>query len=211
MSLMQRISKIGVVPVIKLDRPEEDAQPLAKALIEGGLPVAEVTFRVAGAAKAIKIMKDTYPDMIVGAGTVLKTEQVDEAIAAGAEFIVSPGINPKIVKYCQEKNIPIYPGTITPTEIEMALELGLTDLKFFPAAQYGGLKTINALCAPYNMVKFMPTGGVSLANLDEFLANKNIIACGGSYMVSADLIDNKKWDEITQICKDTCEVVKKYR
>ncbi len=211
MSLMQKISKIGVVPVIKLDRPEEDALPLAKALMEGGLPVAEVTFRVAGAAKAIKIMKDAYPDMIVGAGTVLKTEQVDEAIAAGAEFIVSPGINPKIVKYCQEKNIPIYPGTITPTEIEMALELGLTDLKFFPAAQYGGLKTINALCAPYNMIKFMPTGGVSLANLDEFLSNKNIIACGGSYMVSADLIDNKKWAEITQICKDTCEVVKKYR
>ncbi len=211
MSLIEKISKIGVVPVIKLDRPEEDAQPLAKALIEGGLPVAEVTFRVAGAAKAIKIMKDTYPEMIVGAGTVLTTEQVDEAIEAGAEFIVSPGINPKIVKYCQEKNVPILPGCVTPSEIATALDLGLTTLKFFPAAQYGGLNTINALCAPYTMIKFMPTGGVSLANLDEFLASKNIVACGGTYMVTADLINNKKWDEIKDICVKTSEIVKKYR
>ncbi len=211
MTLIDKISKIAVVPVIKLDRPEEDAKDLAKALIDGGLPVAEVTFRVEGAAKAIKIMKDNYPEMIVGAGTVLTTKQVDEAMEAGAEFIVSPGINPKVVKYCQEKNIPILPGCITPTEIEMALECGLTTLKFFPAAQYGGLKTINALCAPYHMVKFMPTGGVTLENVAEFLANKNIVACGGTYMVTADLIDNKKWNEITEICKRTSEIVAQYR
>ncbi len=211
MELINKISKIGIVPVIKLDRPEEDAAPLAKALIDGGLPVAEVTFRVAGAGKAIKIMKDTYPEMIVGAGTVLTTAQVDEAVEAGAEFIVSPGINPKIVKYCQEKGVPILPGCVTPTEIETALDLGLTMLKFFPAAQYGGLNTINALCAPYTMIKFMPTGGVTLKNCAEFLSNKNIFACGGTYMVTADLIDSKNWSEITNICKQTSEIVKQYR
>ncbi len=211
MTISEKIAKIGVVPVIKLDRPTEDALPLAKALVEGGLPLAEITFRAAGAASAIKIMKEAYPEMIVGAGTVLTTAQVDEAIAAGAEFIVSPGINPKTVKYCQEKNIPIFPGCVTPTEIEMALELGLTTLKFFPAAQYGGLKTINALCAPYNMIKFMPTGGVSLENLGEFISNKNIVACGGSFMVTADLIDNKKWTEITEICKKSADIVSKHR
>ncbi len=211
MTISERIAKIGVVPVIKLDRPTEDAAPLAKALVEGGLPVAEITFRAAGAASAMKIMKETYPDIIVGAGTVLRTEQVDEAIAAGAEFIVSPGLNPKVVKYCQEKNITIFPGCVTPTEIEMALELGLTTLKFFPAAQYGGLKAINALCAPYNMIKFMPTGGISLENLEETISNKNIIACGGSYMVTADLIDNKKWTEITELCKKSANIVAKYR
>ncbi len=211
MTISEKIAKIGVVPVIKLDRPTEDAEPLAKALIEGGLPVAEITFRAAGAASAMKIMKEKYPEIIVGAGTVLRTEQVDEAIAAGAEFIVSPGLNPKVVQYCQEKNITIFPGCVTPTEIEMALELGLTTLKFFPAAQYGGLKTINALCAPYNMIKFMPTGGISLDNLEETLANKNIVACGGSYMVTADLIDNKKWTEITELCKKSASIVAKYR
>ncbi len=211
MTIAEKIAKIGVVPVIKLDRPTEDAQPLAKALIEGGLPVAEITFRAAGAASAMKIMKEAYPEMIVGAGTVLRTEQVDEAIAAGAEFIVSPGLNPKVVKYCLEKNITIFPGCVTPTEIEMALELGLTTLKFFPAAQYGGLKTINALCAPYNMIKFMPTGGISLDNLEETLSNKNIVACGGSYMVTADLIDNKKWQDITDLCKKSADIVAKYR
>lgn len=211
MNLIEKIGQIGVVPVIKLDRPEEDAAPLAKALCEGGLPVAEVTFRAAGAAKAIKIMKETHPEMIVGAGTVLTTAQVDEAIEAGAQFIVSPGINPKTVKYCQEKGVAILPGCVTPTEIETALDLGLTTLKFFPAAQYGGLNTINALCAPYTMIKFMPTGGVSLANLDEFIGNKNIVACGGTFMVTADLIDNKKWDEITELSKKAAEIVSKHR
>ncbi len=211
MDLIEKIGKIGVVPVIKLDRPEEDAAPLAKALIDGGLPIAEVTFRVAGADKAIKIMKETYPEMIVGAGTVLTTEQVDAAVNAGAEFIVSPGFNPKIVKYCQSKGVLILPGCITPTEIEMALEHGLTTLKFFPAAQFGGLKTINALCAPYSMIKFMPTGGVSLDNLDEFMSNKNIAACGGTFMVTADLINNKKWTEITEISKKASTIVAKYK
>ncbi|MFI3115132.1 MAG: bifunctional 4-hydroxy-2-oxoglutarate aldolase/2-dehydro-3-deoxy-phosphogluconate aldolase [Clostridia bacterium] len=211
MSVMEKLSQIGCIPVIKLDNPEADAAPLAKALSEGGLPAAEVTFRAAGAAKAMKLMKEACPNMVVGAGTVLTTAQVDEAIAAGAEFIVSPGLNPTTVKYCQSKNIPILPGCVTPTEIEAALELGLTTLKFFPAAQYGGLNTINALCAPYTMIKFMPTGGITLANLKETLSNKNIVACGGTFMVTADLINAKNWAEITAISKQASDVVAECR
>lgn len=207
MTLLEQIAKINVVPVIKLDRPETDAAPLAKALCAGKLPVAEVTFRTAGAADAIRIMKETCPEIIVGAGTVLTTAQVDAALEAGAQFIVSPGINPEVVKYCQSKNVPILPGCITPTEIELALSLGLDTLKFFPAAQFGGLKTIDALCAPYSMVKFMPTGGVTLDNLVDYVTNKNTIACGGTFMVTADLIDNKKWDEITEICLAAAKIV----
>ncbi len=206
MYLLQKLSEIFVIPVVKLDRAS-DALDLAKALCEGGLPVAEVTFRTDCAAEAIKSMKENFPDMILGAGTVLNTEQVDAAIEAGAEFIVTPGFNRKVTEYCVGKNIPILPGCVTPSEIEMALEFGLTQLKFFPAAQFGGLKTINALCAPYTMVKFMPTGGVTLENLPEFASNKNVFACGGTFMVTADLINNKKFDEITDICKKASEIV----
>ncbi len=211
MTLIEKIAEIGVVPVIKLDRPTEDAAPLAKALCDGGLPVAEVTFRAAGAADAIKIMRESCPNMIVGAGTVLTIEQADLAIDAGAQFIVSPGTNPKVVKHCQQKGVPIIPGCVTPTEIEQALDLGLTTLKFFPAAQYGGLNTINALCAPYSMVKFMPTGGVSLANLEEFISNKNIAACGGTFMVTAELLNNKKWKEITELSQKSADIVKQVK
>ncbi len=207
MSLLEKLSEIFVIPVVKIDDAEAHALPLAKALCAGGLPVAEVTFRTACAPEAIKIMRANCPEMIVGAGTVLTTEQVDRAMEAGAQFIVSPGFNPKVVKHCIEKDIPIIPGCVTPTEIEMALELGLTQLKFFPAAQYGGLNTINALCAPYTMIKFMPTGGVTLDNLPEFVKNKNVTACGGTFMVTADLINNNKFDEIEAICKKACEVV----
>ena len=206
-----KISAIGVVPVIKLNNPERDAAPLAKALCEGGVPVAEVTFRAAGADIAIKLMKEACPDMLVGAGTVLTTEHVDKAIAAGAQFIVTPGFDPEIVKYCVEKNMPIYPGCTTPTDYHAALKFGLEVLKFFPAEQSGGLAKIKAMSAPFPMFKVMPTGGIGLNNLKEYLSCPVIAACGGSYMVTADLIDNQKWDEIIDLCKKSVEIVKEAR
>ena len=206
-----KISAIGVVPVIKLNNPERDAAPLARALCEGGVPVAEVTFRAAGADTAILFMKEACPEMLVGAGTVLTTEHVDKAIAAGAEFIVTPGFDPEIVKYCVEKNMPIYPGCTTPTDYHAALKFGLEVLKFFPAEQSGGLAKIKAMSAPFPMFKVMPTGGISLNNLKEYISCPVIAACGGSYMVTADLIDNQKWDEITDLCKKSVEIVKEAR
>ncbi len=206
-----KISAIGVVPVIKLNNPERDAAPLAKALCEGGVPVAEVTFRAAGADTAIRLMKEACPEMLVGAGTVLTTEHVDKAIAAGAQFIVTPGFDPEIVKYCVEKNMPIYPGCTTPTDYHAALKFGLEVLKFFPAEQSGGLAKIKAMSAPFPMFKVMPTGGIGLNNLKEYLSCPVIAACGGSYMVTADLIDNQKWDEIIDLCKKSVEIVKEAR
>ena len=206
-----KISEIGVVPVIKLSNPERDAAPLAKALCKGGVPVAEVTFRAAGADTAIRLMKEACPEMLVGAGTVLSTEQIDKAIAAGAEFIVSPGLDVELVKYCQEKNIPIYPGCTTPTDYHAAYKLGLEIIKFFPAEQSGGLSKIKAMSAPFPMFKVMPTGGISLKNLKEYLSAPVICACGGSYMVTADLIENNKWDEIIDLCKQSVEIVKEAR
>ena len=206
-----KISSIGVVPVIKLNNPERDAAPLAKALCEGGVPVAEVTFRAAGADTAIRLMKEACPEMLVGAGTVLTTEHVDKAIAAGAEFIVTPGFDPEIVKYCVDKNMPIYPGCTTPTDYHAALKFGLEVLKFFPAEQSGGLAKIKAMSAPFPMFKVMPTGGIGLNNLKEYLSCPVIAACGGSYMVTAGLIDNQKWDEIIDLCKKSVEIVKEAR
>ena len=210
-ALNQAISSIGIVPVIKLNHPERDAAPLAKALCEGDVPVAEVTFRAAGAPLAIRIMKETCPDMIVGAGTVTTTEQIDEAIAAGAQFIVTPGFDEALVKYAQEKQIAIYPGCTTPTDYHAALKFGLEVLKFFPAEQSGGLAKIKAMSAPFPQFKVMPTGGVSLKNLKEYLSSPVIAACGGSYMVTADLIDNQKWDEIIDLCKKSREIVEEAR
>ncbi len=207
----QRISKIGVVPVIKLNNPERDAANLAKALCEGGVPVAEVTFRAAGADTAIRLMREACPDMLVGAGTVLTTEQVDKALAAGAQFVVTPGFDPELVAYCQEKDLPIYPGCTTPTDYHAALKFGLKVLKFFPAEQSGGLAKIKAMSAPFPMFKVMPTGGISLKNLKDYLSCPVICACGGSYMVTADLIDNQKWDEIVELCKKSVEIVKEAR
>lgn len=206
-----KISAIGVVPVIKLNNPERDAAPLAKALCEGGVPVAEVTFRAEGADKAIKIMREECPDMLVGAGTVLTTEQVDKAISAGAQFIVTPGFDPEIVAYCVEKNMPIYPGCTTPTDYHSALKFGLEVLKFFPAEQSGGLAKIKAMSAPFPMFKVMPTGGISLKNLKEYISAPQIAACGGSYMVTADLIDSGNWEEITRLCRESVEIVKEAR
>ena len=207
----QKISEIGVVPVIKMNHPERDAAGLAKALCNGGVPVAEVTFRAAGADKAIALMKEACPEMIVGAGTVTRTEQIDAVIAAGGEFIVTPGFDAELVAYAQEKNIPIFPGCTTATDYHAALKFGLEVIKFFPAEQSGGLAKIKALSAPFPMFKVMPTGGINLKNLKEYLSAPVIAACGGSYMVTADLIDNNKWDDITALCKQSREIVKEAR
>ena len=210
-AMNQAISNIGIVPVIKLNNPERDAAPLAKALCAGGVPVAEVTFRAAGADTAIKLMKETCPDMIVGAGTVTNKEQIDATIAAGGQFIVTPGFDPELVSYAQEKNVPIFPGCTTPTDYHAALKFGLEVLKFFPAEQSGGLAKIKAMSAPFPQFKVMPTGGVSLKNLKEYIFCPVIAACGGSYMVTADLIDGQKWDEITDLCKKSREIVEEAR
>ena len=210
-ALNEKISEIGVVPVIKLNHPERDAADLGRALCAGGVPVAEITFRAAGADIAIKLMKEANPDMIVGAGTVTRTEQIDAVIAAGGEFIVTPGFDPELVQYAQEKSIPIFPGCTTASEYHQALKYNLEVIKFFPAEQSGGLAKIKALSAPFPMFHVMPTGGISLKNLKEYLSSPVIAACGGSYMVTADLIDNQKWDEITELCKKSREIVKEAR
>ena len=209
-NIMEQIEKTGIIPVVVID-DVKDAEPLAKALIAGGLPCAEVTFRTAAAAESIKIMREKFPEMLVGAGTVLTPEQVDRAIEAGASFIVSPGTNPRVVKYCKEKNIPIIPGVCTPTEVEAALELGLDVLKFFPAEAAGGLKMIKAMTAPYTSVRFMPTGGISPQNVGEYLSFGKIIACGGSWMVKGELIKAGRFDEIEKLTREAAELVKKYR
>lgn len=205
-AILEQISKIGIVPVVKIDRAE-DALPLAKALCAGGLPCAEVTFRTDAAAEAIRIMTKNFPDMCVGAGTVLNAEQVDAAVEAGAKFIVSPGLNPRTVKYCLEKNVPITPGTSSPSDIEQAIELGLDVVKFFPAEQSGGLAKIKAMAAPYVNMKFMPTGGINAKNLTSYLDFNKIIACGGSWMVPGDLINEGAWDKIEQLTREAVQTM----
>lgn len=197
----EKIAELKVVPVVVLE-DAKDAAPLAKALCEGGLPCAEVTFRTAAAKDSIKAMTDAYPDMLVGAGTVLTTEQVDSAVEAGAKFIVSPGFDPEIVDYCLEKEIPVFPGCITPSEVAQAVKRGLRVVKFFPAEQFGGVATIKALSAPYVGLKFMPTGGISAKNLKEYLACKPIVACGGSWMVKKDLIQAGEFEKIKELTKE---------
>ncbi|MBO4515065.1 MAG: bifunctional 4-hydroxy-2-oxoglutarate aldolase/2-dehydro-3-deoxy-phosphogluconate aldolase [Lachnospiraceae bacterium] len=205
-AVLEQIYKIGIVPVVKIDRAE-DALPLAKALCAGGLPCAEVTFRTDAAAEAIKIMTEHFPNMCVGAGTVLNAAQVDAAVAAGAKFIVSPGLNPRTVKYCQEKGVPITPGTSSPSDIEQAIELGLEVVKFFPAEQSGGLAKIKAMAAPYVNMKFMPTGGINAKNLTSYLDFPKIIACGGSWMVPGDLINAGEWDKIEQLTREAVQTM----
>ena len=206
----EKLASYGVVPVVVLN-DVKDALPLAKALVEGGLACAEVTFRTDAAEESIRIMSEAYPDMLVGAGTVLTIDQVDRAVGAGAKFIVSPGFDPEIVDYCIAKNIPVYPGTVTPSEVAQAVKRGLKVCKFFPTAQFGGLDTIKALAAPYTMVKFMPTGGVSPKNLRDFLACDKIAACGGTWMVKGDLIKAGKFDEIKKLTEEAAAVVKEMR
>lgn len=191
----QKFYKMGVVPVVVLEQ-SEDAVLLAKALIDGGLPCAEVTFRTAAAAESIRLMVEEYPDMLVGAGTVLTTEQVDQAMEAGAKFIVSPGFDPEIVDYCLKKDIPVFPGCITPSEAAQAVKRGLKVVKFFPAEQAGGLEMIKAMAAPYPMLKFMPTGGINPQNMEKYLSCDKILCCGGSWMVKGDLIKKRDFDRI---------------
>ncbi len=205
-AVVKELSKIGIVPVIKIENPA-DAKPLAEALIEGGLPCAEVTFRTACAKEAISIIAKEFPDMIVGAGTVLTKAQVDDAIEAGAKFIVSPGFNPEIVKYCLEKGCPIVPGINNPSGIEAALELGLDTVKFFPAEQSGGLAMIKAMSAPYGGVSFMPTGGVSPSNVNDYLAFNKIVCCGGSWMVKPEMIAAGDFDGIKKLVREAVDTM----
>ena len=206
MNVSETIQKMGVVPVVVLN-DVKDAAPLAKALVEGGLPCAEVTFRTDAAEESIRIMTTEFPEMFVGAGTVLTIDQVDRAVAAGAKFIVSPGFDPEIVDYCIEKDIPVYPGCITPSEVAQAVKRGLKVIKFFPAEQFGGVSTIKALAAPYTGVKFMPTGGVSAKNLESYLSFDKIVACGGSWMVKGDLVKAGKFDEIKVLVEEAVQLV----
>ena len=207
---LEKLGQYGIVPVVVLN-DSKDAEPLADALCEGGLACAEVTFRTEAAAESIKIMSEKHPEMLVGAGTVLTVEQVDEAVAAGAKFIVSPGLNSEVVKYCLDKNIAITPGAVTPSEMELAIELGLNIVKFFPAEPSGGLSMIKAVSAPYTMLKFMPTGGINPGNVKEYLKSDKIFACGGSWMVKGDLVDAGDFDKIKELTKEAADIVKEIR
>lgn len=210
MTIEERFEDFGVVPVVVLDEVK-DALPLAKALTEGGLPCAEVTFRTEAAEESIKVMAEAYPDMVVGAGTVLTIEQVDAAVKAGAKFIVSPGFDPEIVDYCLEKEIPIFPGCATPSEVAQAVKRGLKVVKFFPAEPAGGVAMIKAMAAPYNQLRFMPTGGIGTQNLKDYLEFDKIICCGGSWMVKADLIKNGEFEKICKLTKEAKELAKNIR
>ncbi len=200
MTIEQRLRAIKIVPVIAINDVAH-ALPLAKVLVENGLPCAEVTFRTAAAAESIRIMREAYPDLLIGAGTVLTTAQVDEAIAAGADFIVSPGLNPTTVKYCQQRNIAIIPGVNNPSLVEQAMEMGLRTLKFFPAEPSGGIAMLKALSAVYP-VSFMPTGGINPNNAQEYLALKSVVACGGTWMVPTDLMDKDDWDTLAELVRN---------
>jgi 2-dehydro-3-deoxyphosphogluconate aldolase/(4S)-4-hydroxy-2-oxoglutarate aldolase len=199
--VLEKLEKIGIVPVIKIDDPGR-AAPLARALLAGGIPCAEVTFRTAQGEEAIRRMSGEVPDILIGAGTVLTTDQVDRAVKAGAKFIVSPGLNPKVVSHCIDRGIPVTPGCSGPSDIERALEFGLEAVKFFPAEQSGGLDYIKAVAAPYGSLKFMPTGGINQGNIAKYIAFDKILACGGSWMVGADLINAGDFDKISALCRE---------
>jgi len=198
---LEKIGELGLVPVVKIEKAE-DALPLGKALLDGGLPIAEITFRTSAAEESIKVLNKELPDLLIGAGTVLTVEQVKKATSAGAQFIVSPGFNPKVVDYCVENNIPITPGLNNPTQIEMALERGIQVVKFFPAEASGGLPLLTSMSAPYSGIKFIPTGGVNPNNLTAYLANQKVHACGGSWMVKPDLISSGNFTEITRLTRE---------
>ena len=207
-TLNDRIAAAKIVPVIKLNRAQ-DAAPLAEALVKGGLPVAEITFRTDAAEESIRIVAKEQPSVLLGAGTVTSVDQAKRAVAAGASFIVTAGFSQKVTAHCVENKIPIFPGVCTPSEMMWLLDYGLEVAKFFPAAQYGGLATIKALAGPFPKMKFMPTGGISEKNILEYLAFNKIIACGGSWMVKDELITEGKFGEIASLVADAVKLVKK--
>ena len=208
--ILEQLSKFGVVPVVVLN-DAKDAEPLAKALCDGGLPCAEVTFRTDAAEESIRIMATEHPEMLIGAGTVLTIDQVDRAVAAGAKFIVSPGFDPEIVDYCLEKEILVLPGCVTPSEVAQGVKRGLKVLKFFPAEQYGGVATIKAMAAAYVGIQFMPTGGINPKNVKDYLACDKIFACGGSWMVKGDMIEAGEFDKIEALTKEAVAIIKEVR
>lgn len=210
MNIAEQFAALGVVPVVVLN-DVKDAEPLADALVKGGLPCAEVTFRTDAAEESIRVMAQKYPDMLVGAGTVLTIEQVDRAVAAGAKFIVSPGFDPEIVDYCLEKEIPVYPGCVSPSEVAQAVKRGLKVVKFFPAEPAGGLPMIKAMAAPYVGLKFMPTGGINAKNLEDYLSCDKIICCGGSWMVKGDLVKAGEFDKIKELTAEAKKLVDSIR
>lgn len=206
-NLLAQVSEIKIVPVVKLDRPDQ-AQPLGEALCAGGLPAAEITFRTDAAEESIKIMKREFPEMTVGAGTVVNIEQAKRAADAGAAFLVSPGISRPVIEFALDNHLPVFPGTCTPSEVMIAIEYGLPVVKFFPAGQYGGLSTIKALSAPFPSIKFMPTGGISASNILEFLTFDKVIACGGSWMVKDNFIQEGNFAEITRLTAEAVALVR---
>lgn len=210
MDVYDSIKKIGLLPVIKLENTTL-AEELAHSLMEGNLPAAEITYRTENADKAIDRMLTLYPDMLVGAGSILNLSQADNAINAGAKFIVMPGFHTKIAEHCLSKAIPVIPGCATATEIMAALEYDINILKFFPAEQLGGIKTIMSIAAPFPSVKFMPTGGITINHLKTYLENPKIFACGGSYIAPENLLAEKNFKEITNRCKQTSEIIKEIR
>lgn len=199
--IKEQLSLLGIIPVVVIEKPES-GEKLAKALMDGGLPCMEITFRTDGAATAIKNIARSYPQILLGAGTVLTIEQAAKAIDAGAQFIVAPGLNRKVVEYCRSKNVPFIPGVATPTDIEMALDMGLETLKLFPAEGLGGVEYLKALSGPYKKINFIPTGGIQQSNLLSYLTQQNVLACGGSWMVRTDLIQSEQYDEIQNITQN---------
>ncbi|NRF29540.1 bifunctional 4-hydroxy-2-oxoglutarate aldolase/2-dehydro-3-deoxy-phosphogluconate aldolase [Vibrio coralliilyticus] len=199
--MINKLKQFKVIPVIQINSVEQ-AIPLAKVLVENGLPVAEVTFRTEAAADAIKAMREAYPEMCIGAGTVLNAEQIEQAQQAGAEFVVAPGLNPNTVRRCQEVGMPIVPGVNSPSQVEQALELGLNFLKFFPAEASGGVAMVKSLLAPYVDVSLMPTGGIGKSNVNDYLAIDRVVCCGGTWMVAPKLIENEQWEEIGQLVRE---------
>ena len=210
MSINEKFQELGVVPVVVIE-DVKDALPLAKALVEGGLPCAEVTFRTEAAAEAIRQMTEAYPEMLVGAGTVLTTAQVNEAVKAGAKFIVSPGFDPEIVDYCLAREIPVLPGCATPSEVAQAVKRGMEVVKFFPAEQAGGVAMIKAMAAPYTGIKFMPTGGINAKNLEDYLSFDKIVCCGGSWMVKGELVKAGAFDKIKELTAEARNLVESIR
>ncbi len=204
--IFSQLEVFGVIPVVVLDDPA-DAPHVAGALQDGGLPCAEVTFRTAAAAKAIEAIATSRPDVLVGAGTVLTVDQVQTAVAAGARFIVAPGLNRKVVEHCLQHNIPILPGVATPTDVESALELGLEVVKFFPAEANGGLGFLKAVAAPYRSIKFVPTGGIQQSNLLSYLKFPRVLACGGSWMVNPELLAARRYDEIRRLTSEAIHLM----